>query len=247
MNKQMAAILKSALVVLACAAIVILLLPLLAVVAISLRFVLIAAFVAVPLALAFSPALRRWLRGQGEGTGKYLGIRLPVDELLSPAHAWLRPGSRSELTLGIDDLVQRALGPVEAVQLPEREREVIKGDPLVKLRRGERVLTVRAPFSGKVVRANDRVAWQPVLVNNAPYGAGWLVRLVPDELRGAVAGMKSGREAIGWMRGEVDRLLATMQPGPAAMQDGGLIAKDLHEAIDDECWDRVRAELFGDR
>jgi glycine cleavage system H protein len=235
-------------------ALVVITLPLLAAGA----FVLRGAFViAVPIALVAGTTLwltsarfRSWFRAATSPVETYKGLRLATDVALDRGHAWARAEGRS-VTVGADDLLASALGPADRVELPPPGRQVLRGDVLFRLRRGDRDLEVRAPVSGTVVAANDALSKEPDLVNADPFRRGWAVKLGSvSEPADDQPDLKRGQDALAWFKAEVDRFLATVLGDVVAvpaMADGGVITGDVYQRIDHGTWLRVKAALEGSR
>jgi glycine cleavage system H protein len=99
---------------------------------------------------------------------------LPADLLYSKDHEWVKvePGDRARI--GITDYAQDALGDVVYVQAPSLGATVVAGDSMSEVESTKSVSDVYAPLSGRVVEVNDALADQPQLVNEDPYGVGWL-------------------------------------------------------------------------
>lgn len=81
--------------------------------------------------------------------------------------------------VGVTDYLQDTAGDFLYVQLPEAGKALGAGDPVCSLEAGKWVGQLLAPFAGTVVEVNDALRARPGLVNDAPYGEGWLVRLAP--------------------------------------------------------------------
>jgi glycine cleavage system H protein len=211
-------------------------LPLLLAVALALAIAVVVA--------AFSPAFRDWLTAEVDQEISYNGLRLATGVATSPYHSWARLTS-SEAKVGADDLTQAVLGPIERVELPIVGDHVERGQPLFRLRHGQRSVDVRSPVSGEVVDTNRRLLRTPGLVNQEPYASGWAVRMRTDRRPNGQRGLFRGKDARAWFRLEVDRLLAALTPGVPALPDGGVISQQLHLQIDDDSWDRMRRSFFG--
>jgi glycine cleavage system H protein len=193
----------------------------------------------------FSPSFREWLTFQQEPEMRYSGLRLPTDVALDRAHAWARIAG-GEATVGADDLVQSVLGPVEAVELPPTGKQVRQGEPLFRLRRGERGVTLRAPISGRVLQTNAELQADPRRVNASPFAEGWAVRLEAEAPRRERRALRRGNAARAWFRGEVDQLLRSLQPATSvpALPDGGVLVHELYRHIDDATWTKLQATFF---
>lgn len=113
----------------------------------------------------------------------------PADLKYTVEHEWLRqPGDAAgSVRVGITDYAQDALGDIVYVSLPEVGATVAAGDACGELESTKSVSDVYAPVSGEIVAVNEALDATPELVNNDPYGAGWLFEVVPatpDELDG---------------------------------------------------------------
>lgn len=227
-------------------------LPLLGVVAFATRGVLVAAAVVLVLGgallYAVSPAFRGWFNAEAEGEVIFGGLRLATDVALSPAHSWAR-WEGDVAHVGADDLMQTVFGPVAAVDLPPAGQRVRRGEPLFTLRRGSRRLPVPSPVSGSVVGFNPSLPWQPVRVNESPFGSGWVVRMKAGSPRLQQRSLLRGGAAREWFRGEVERLrTALLGAGEPAMSlpDGGVLVEDLHRQIDEAAWEGLVKTFFTD-
>lgn len=197
---------------------------------------------------AVSPTFRDWLTGRSEGKVSYQGIRLASDVALDSGHGWARVEGR-EMVVGADDLVQTALGPVEAVDLPPPGTRVRRHEPLFRLRHGSRTVEVRSPVSGSVVGTNRQLGDKPGLVNEAPFTRGWVARIRSEDEapRRQRKKLLRGRHAKAWLREEVDHLLALLVGSPAGvpcLPDGGVLVDELHRHIDDATWQRLKDAFF---
>ncbi len=105
----------------------------------------------------------------------------PADLKYTVEHEWLRqPGDvEGSVRVGITDFAQDALGDIVYVSLPEVGAEVSAGDACGELESTKSVSDVYAPVTGEIVAVNEALDATPELVNNDPYGAGWLFEVVP--------------------------------------------------------------------
>ena len=114
----------------------------------------------------------------------------PDDLKYTAEHEWIRvPGeSEGSVRVGITHFAQDALGDIVYVSLPEVGDAVEAGSPCGELESTKSVSDIFAPVSGEVVARNDSLDATPELVNNDPYGGGWLFELVPADA-GALEGL----------------------------------------------------------
>lgn len=108
-------------------------------------------------------------------------MELPDDLLYTRTHEWVRLDGTTA-TVGITDHAQCELGDVVYVELPDQgatlERDAVFGT----VESVKAVSDLYAPVSGTVAEVNGALADQTELVNQSPYGEGWMVRLTvaPD-------------------------------------------------------------------
>ncbi len=88
-------------------------------------------------------------------------------------HEWIDPDGR----VGITEFAQDSLGDVVFVELPEVGAEVQAGDAVGVIESVKSVSDLYSPASGRVVRVNDSLKEKPELVNQDPYGEGWIFEL----------------------------------------------------------------------
>ena len=243
---KLTGVLKEGLVILAFMALVAVALPLFAAAVFSTRFLFVGVLAAGAVLLVASPAFRRYLvpaRAEARGLA---GVGLPAGIHIGPHHSWARSESRGRFAVGVDDLLQKVFGPVGELELPAVGARLRAGDPLLTLRRGDRVLVVRAPLDGTVRAVNEAARLDPGLLNRSPYGEGWAVEL--EAQKSLPVALRAGEGAARWLRGELDRLVAAVH-APAmvtvTLQDGGPLAPAFFHALDDATFRKLAAEFFG--
>ncbi len=94
-------------------------------------------------------------------------------------HEWIRLEGDVAL-IGISDHAQEQLGDIVFVELPEVGRKIAKGDETAVVESVKAASEVFAPVSGEVVAVNQALSSGPGTVNDAAEGAGWIVKLKPD-------------------------------------------------------------------
>ena len=103
-------------------------------------------------------------------------MEFPEDLKYTKEHEWARPeGNR--VVVGITDFAQEELGDVVFVELPEVGTEVEATGTFGVVESVKAVSDLYAPVSGTVVEVNSILEDQPELVNQSPYGDGWMIVL----------------------------------------------------------------------
>jgi glycine cleavage system H protein len=109
----------------------------------------------------------------------------PNDRLYTKTHEWILL-TAGEATAGITQYAQEQLGDVVFVELPTPGKKVERGAALGNIESVKAVSEVFAPLAGEVSATNGELETHPELINQDPYGKGWLVRLAvaPGETDG---------------------------------------------------------------
>ena len=111
-------------------------------------------------------------------------MEFPEDLRYTKEHEWAR-SEGNRVRVGITDFAQDALGDVVYVDLPEVGASVQAAAPFGEVESTKSVSDVYSPVSGTIAERNSLLNDRPELVNEQPYGDGWLIVIegaVPDEL-----------------------------------------------------------------
>jgi glycine cleavage system H protein len=100
----------------------------------------------------------------------------PEDLRYHEEHDWTRIEG-TDATFGITWYAQDALGEVVFYEPPEVGSQVTKDAAYAEVESVKAVSDVYAPLSGEIVAVNDKLSDNPELINEDPYGDGWLVRV----------------------------------------------------------------------
>lgn len=102
---------------------------------------------------------------------------VPSDLKYTRDHEWLRLEDDSVVTIGITDHAQAQLGDLVFVEVPETGASLGAGDAAAVVESVKAASDVYAPVAGEVVEANEQLDESPELVNNDPFGEGWIYKL----------------------------------------------------------------------
>lgn len=91
-------------------------------------------------------------------------------------HEWLHVQD-NEVTLGITDHAQQSLGDLVFIELPEVGNNICAGDEIGVVESVKAASDVYTPVAGAIIAINHKVIEDPALVNQDPYGEGWLVKI----------------------------------------------------------------------
>ena len=102
---------------------------------------------------------------------------IPSDLQYTKSHEWVRQVQNGAVEIGITDHAQSALGDLVFVEVPDVGRALHAGEACAVVESVKAASDVYSPLGGKVTSSNGTLASQPELLNQDPYGAGWLFRL----------------------------------------------------------------------
>ena len=104
----------------------------------------------------------------------------PDDLRYHKEHTWVKVSGK-KATVGITDYAQEALGDVVYVDLPEVDAEVEANSEIGEIESTKATSSVIAPVSGKITEVNDDLSESPEILNEDPYGKGWIAVLELDD------------------------------------------------------------------
>lgn len=124
------------------------------------------------------------------------GCDLPEDlHYLVEKHVWARLED-GQVVVGLTDVAQNLAKKIIAVTLKRTGRKLAKGKSLGTVESGKWVGPVPAPVSGEIAAVNEALIARPDLLNEDPYGEGWIARLIPDDWDGEAADLATGAEGV---------------------------------------------------
>jgi glycine cleavage system H protein len=111
---------------------------------------------------------------------KGVSVLAPKDLKYTTEHEWIRvQGDR--IWVGITDYAQKELGDVVFVDLPSVGDKVSAKSAMGTIESVKAVSEVFAPISGEIMETNDDLEHSPELVNQDPYGKGWIAVIEPSD------------------------------------------------------------------
>ena len=102
---------------------------------------------------------------------------IPADLRYAETHEWARTQDDGLVTVGITDHAQHLLGDLVFVELPEIGRVVSVAEGCAVVESVKAASDVYSPLDGVIVEVNELLADNPELINQDPYGEGWIFRL----------------------------------------------------------------------
>lgn len=179
--------------------------------------------------------------------------RVPAGVFLGPGHAWMALEPAGDVRVGVDRLPLVLLGKVDGIEAASAGTEVRQGDRLALLRQGDRDIEIKSPVDGRVAAVNSELT--PDRLAADPFGAGWILRVMPRETGAALRRLFVADEARTFLRNELAKLrdfLAGLslagQGSPAfataTLPDGGLPVEGIARHLSAEQWQELVERFF---
>ena len=106
---------------------------------------------------------------------------VPENLYYTKEHEWLKIEDDTA-TMGITDYAQKSLHEIVFVDLPEIKRKVRQMEPIGTVESVKAVSEIYTPISGEIMEVNKELNEKPELVNQDPYGKGWIAKIRPEKL-----------------------------------------------------------------
>lgn len=106
---------------------------------------------------------------------------VPTDLRYTREHEWAKLEGDGRITVGITDYAQDQLGDIVFLDLPGVGDGVTGGEPLGEIESTKSVSDLYSPVTGTVAEINLEARDNPAVINQDPYGEGWMLRLAPDD------------------------------------------------------------------
>lgn len=103
-------------------------------------------------------------------------MNFPIDLKYTSEHEWIRVEG-DEAYVGITDYAQSELGEIVFIDVPTEGETVAQGEVFGSIEAVKTVSDLNMPVTGEVLEINGALDAQPELVNNDPYGEGWIIRI----------------------------------------------------------------------
>ncbi|MTI86632.1 MAG: glycine cleavage system protein GcvH [Balneolaceae bacterium] len=104
-------------------------------------------------------------------------MNVPGELKYTREHEWIKDNEDGTATVGITDFAQSELGDIVFVELEETETELSQEDSFGTVEAVKTVSELFAPVDGEITEINEELEDEPELVNDDPYGGGWLIKI----------------------------------------------------------------------
>jgi glycine cleavage system H protein len=183
-----------------------------------------------------------------------LGI-LKVEQgiFYSRNHTWAYLEKSGIAKVGLDDLLLHITGEVKVRHLKNPGESIRKGELLAEMDQNGKSLQIFSPISGMVINSNPALDENYTLLNEDPYGKGWIYSLKPSNWIAEIPSLYLADEASNWINKELDRYkdflamnISRYSPETsfATLQDGGELVDSSLSGLPEEIWKDFQKEFL---
>ena len=184
-----------------------------------------------------------------------ISVAVPADSYISKGHTWAELLGNGLVKIGIDEFVLKSIGKFIVTKISKPGTLLKVGDPVIEVKLGEKIVTLRAPIDGTVNYTNDNLIGKSI---SDPYGEDWGVIMSPVNFDKNAAMLRTNENLVEWMESEFlklkhylrDNLLPTYLPGQnvhlagATMLDGGKIVEGAVSQLNQESIKKFEDEFL---
>ncbi|HEX7584762.1 MAG TPA: glycine cleavage system protein H [Prolixibacteraceae bacterium] len=180
-------------------------------------------------------------------------LKIPQGLFYGKNHTWMFMEKTGAAKVGLDDLLLHLTGKVRFSNLKNPGEMILKGDLLTEIDQNGKLLRIFSPVSGKIVDTNSMLNESNGLLNEDPYGKGWIYKIKPSNWIDETKSCYFAEEATNWSAKELERFkdfLArtmkgyTLETAMIIMQDGGELLDHSLSALPDEIWKDFQKEFL---
>ena len=214
----------------------------------GMEYLIIIAFLA--LLIPFSVIINRKVRikhqlqkAMGILTGKIL--KIPQGVFHSETHTWAHLSKWGIAKVGLDDLLLHITGEVRVNYCKKDGEPISKGELMFEIDHQGRVLKIYSPISGRVAETNPAITQQPLILNEDPYGSGWIYKIKPNNWQVETSSYYLAEAASDWSQMELLRFkdfIASALPkyspevSEVVLQDGGELRDHILPELPEGVW-----------
>ena len=172
-------------------------------------------------------------------------LRIPQGLFYSKNHTWAHLEKSGIAKVGLDDFLLHITGEVKFSNLKNPGNFINKGELLADIDQNGKLLQIYSPLSGRVMNTNTTLYESPGVINEDPYGKGWIYKIKPSEWIAETGSYYLAEEAIAWSKNELERFKDFLaesvkkyspETSILILQDGGELCDQPLSELPNEVW-----------
>lgn len=172
-------------------------------------------------------------------------LRIPQGLFYSKNHTWAHLEKSGIADVGLDDFLLHITGDVKFSNLKKPGNFINKGELLADIDQNGKLLQIYSPLSGRIMNTNTMLYESPGVINEDPYGKGWIYKIKPSEWIAETDSYYLAEDAIAWSKKELERFKDFMavsmkkyspETSMVILQDGGELRDQPLSELPNEVW-----------
>jgi glycine cleavage system H protein len=172
-------------------------------------------------------------------------LRIPKGLFFSKNHTWAYLERSGNAKVGLDDFLLHITGEIKFINMKHKGDFMFKGELMAQIDQDGKRLDITSPISGKIMRANSGIVDNPSIVNEDPYGDGWVYLIQPTDWIEETSSYYLSENAVAWSKRELvrfkDFMAETMrkyspETSMLVLQDGGELRDKPLSELSGEVW-----------
>jgi glycine cleavage system H protein len=108
------------------------------------------------------------------------------------------------VVIGVTDFAQQMAGTIKRVETLDEDDEIQQGKPFGTMSSGKWTGKLYSPISGEISEINEELEDEPKLINDSPYGEGWIIKVKPSSMEELNKLMKPDDQFLTWFNKEIE-------------------------------------------
>ena len=180
-------------------------------------------------------------------------LRIPKGLLFAKNHTWAHLQKSGIASIGLDDFLLHLTGQVDVIYPSLAGAKVSKGDVIAVINQDGKNLNIISPVSGEIQALNSGLQDNPDDLKDDPYGAGWLLKIKPDNWLVETNNFYLAGDAVSWAKKELERFkdfvaISMKKFSPEAslvvLQEGGELRDNPLSDMDMEVWNDFQEQFL---
>ncbi|MCX6232818.1 MAG: glycine cleavage system protein H [Bacteroidetes bacterium] len=172
-------------------------------------------------------------------------LKIPQGIFLGKNHTWIYLEKSGNASVGLDDFLLHTTGELQLINQRNSGEIISKGDLLMEVKQDNKLLKIYSPISGEIMSRNIHLNETPELLNEDPFGKGWIYKIKPTNWVNEIKNCYLAEDAINWSKTELQRFKDFLaisnkkylsESTLVILQDGGELVDHTLSELSDEVW-----------
>ncbi|MCD4737397.1 MAG: hypothetical protein K8R53_15240 [Bacteroidales bacterium] len=180
-------------------------------------------------------------------------LRIPRGLYYSKNHTWAFLEKSGFAKIGLDDFLLQIVGDIKVNQIKSTGENLNKGELIAEIYQNGKRLEIQSPISGEIVTINNNLSESPEILNQDPYGQGWIYAIKPTNWKSETNSYLMADGAIKWINQEIERFKdfltvsigkQSAEPSLVTYQEGGELRRNILSEFDEDIWKDFQAAFL---